>query len=147
MRLVIAAWTPGEPKTKGSMEARPGGGMRESVVGSSRWKALMRDAMATAAARNPDFRPVPEDVAVRIDVTVYIRRPGGKTGAPPAPSAGRIGDLDKLVRNAGDAGTEAGIWVDDVQVTDLGHTKKRWAGERGPGLLIVVYELGEGDLT
>lgn len=145
-RFVIAAWIPGQPKTKGSMTARPNGSMRENVVGSSRWKAAMKSVLESTAARMPLFAMVEAGKAIRVDMTAYLSRPPGETGAHAFPCAGRIGDLDKLVRNLLDAGTEARVWADDVQVTDFGHTKKRWATERGPGIQVLVYELGDEDL-
>lgn len=146
MRYVLAAFIPGQPKTKGSMTARANGSMYENVEGSSRWKATMRSVLEQTIAKSPGFRAVEAGRPVRVDLTAFMARPSGETGSPAFPCAGRIGDLDKLVRNALDAGTEAGVWADDVQVTDFGQTRKRWATERGPGIQLIVYELDEEDL-
>lgn len=143
----MVAWIPGNPKTKGSMTARPNGSMRENVAGSSRWRALMRDALVKAVAEQDAVRIGDKSAGVRVDSTWYLARPPTSAGEPPAPTEGHQGDLDKLVRNLLDAGTDAGLWRDDEQVTDFGLTAKRWATpERGPGVRVVVYELDESDL-
>ena len=84
---------------------------------------------------------------VRLTVSFALPRPTGHFGrrgllpSAPARPIGARDDLDKLVRAIGDAATDAGVWRDDGQITEL-RAKKRWAfaGE-GPGADVEILEL------
>jgi crossover junction endodeoxyribonuclease RusA len=68
-----------------------------------------------------------------------------KPSAPPRPIAHNLGDLDKLLRGVCDGLTDAGVWVDDSQVTDIMSAKVYPGGhtyaQRVPGAYILVTEL------
>lgn len=127
--IIVDVFVPGAAKTKGSMEIinRQTGAMRESVIGSSRWRALMAQAVKddiTRRHRPPAYPapwPMPYAGAVVVTVVAYLAPP-----ADPGPGAAailrtwfaravevwrntglpiwdRAGDLDKLVRNVLDA--------------------------------------------
>lgn len=56
------------------------------------------------------------------------------------------GDIEKHVRTVHDAMQDAGVFVEDCQVSDL-DVRKRWATDAyPPGLAIVVSEITEEDL-
>lgn len=111
------------------------------------WRTLVaneiRDAIAAATVRPADGFPLLGPVA--IDLMFTMRKP---KGAP----KGRVTwpivkpDKDKLERAILDAGTNAGLWVDDSQVID-GRTSKAYPLEapgalRQPGVTAVVYLIG-----
>lgn len=155
--IIVDVLVPGAAKTKGSMEVRnrATGAMRESVVGSSRWRALMAQAVhddikrrqryVAAGEVNPPGWPYPG--AVVVTVMAFL--------APPAmydfPHATwyQAGDLDKLVRNVLDAlgstsknaKMNGGAIVDDNLVCRL-VAEKRVADDRHPaGVRIIVETL------
>lgn len=119
--IIVDVWVPGAAKTKGSMVARPNGSMKESVIGSSAWRALMAQAIRDDIARRYPARgepgengSMPYPGAVAVTMTAYLAPPG----SDPYKDAGlrargwlqwgwpvweRAGDLDKLARNALDA--------------------------------------------
>jgi hypothetical protein len=132
--IIVDVFVPGAAKTKGSMEVRnrATGAMKESVAGSSHWRALMAQAVRDDIARRSDwymdFRPeysmpsaLPYPGAVSVTVETCLPPP-----QDPGPGAAsilrtwfrdavevwrrtglpvwdRAGDLDKLVRNVLDA--------------------------------------------
>lgn len=122
---MMTVWVPGQPKTKGSMTARPNGSMRENVVGSKRWRMLMASKFRQEwAGREP--------LQLRVMVNCLWM-------LPVDPIAVRSGDIDKLVRNLLDALTDAAVYRDDVQVARL-ITEK--VGPRpSPGVWVSVEEL------
>lgn len=140
MRLVVNCWIPGNPKTKGSLEDR-GNGTLTDTPASKRWKRLMADRMRVSMLGEP----VAPGKAARVDRFWFISRPPTPIGQEISPMRGHLGDIDKLDRNLFDAMTDAQVWRDDEQVADGLH-KKRWAGELGPGVLVQLWELDEGDL-
>jgi len=104
-------WIPGAPKTKGSLEHRGHGQMKESVVGSKQWRMLMAERFRAA---HKGAAPLVGGVGVEayfimptVDVTVA-----------------RTGDLDKLLRNVLDALQDAGVVTDDVQVGEIKAVKR-----------------------
>lgn len=131
--LLVMAWVPGAPKTKGSMAPvnRSTGAMRESVKGSSQWRQLM----ARAAE---DARCLPEPWTGPCTVTAYFYLPVAE------PTATRSGDLDKLTRNLLDALEDAKVWANDVQCVDMCVRKlaaEREPQGRGPGIWFNVVGL------
>lgn len=135
----------GQPRTKGSLTAIPGpkchccdkcnahlpnrGRVKESVRGSSSWRALVaREARERMNGRPPIDGPVSVYCYFILsvdDVTVK--------GA---------GDTDKLERNVLDALTDAGVYHDDAQVVTL---KSRKVSHRetnlSPGVVISINTL------
>lgn len=115
--IIVDVFVPGAAKTKGSMEVRNGrtGAMKESVAGSSRWRALMAQAVrddiarrwagSLALAQASSVLPYPG--AVSVTVEAYLTPPLlGQIGSGRPWSWSiwtRAGDLDKLVRNVLDA--------------------------------------------
>lgn len=138
-------WVPGRPKTKGSLDFKPGrrcrccaaceahllggGVVSENVVGSKRWRQLMAYA-AKGAVRKGDGFPLQGRVAV--SAAYYL-----PTSSAVAHGSG---DLDKLARNTLDALTDAQVYSDDVQVTRLLLTKDV-ERERGHGVDLTVIAL------
>lgn len=105
--IIVDVFVPGAAKTKGSMivRNRATGALRESVIGSSHWRALMaqavRDDIAMRQPPVPELRsPWPGPVAVTVEayLTPPPRVPAWLCAAWP-----QAGDLDKLVRNVLDA--------------------------------------------
>lgn len=133
MPLLVMAWVPGAPKTKGSLAVRNGrtGALRESVAGSTRWRQLM-------AERFVAMRQQPEPWAGPAGVTAYFYLPRGD------PATTRAGDIDKLTRNVLDALEDAKIWADDVQCVTLDIRKFGLAAspQGGPGAFITVVGYG-----
>jgi Holliday junction resolvase RusA-like endonuclease len=123
---LLAVWVPGRPKTKGSMRVRNAktGAMSEAVEGSKRWRQLVHYATVAEMARSGDAEVYPLAGSVHVDAWFYL---------PVDPTGRRAGDLDKLARNLLDALQDAGVYTDDVQVTELGLFKVQ-AGELGPGV-------------
>lgn len=112
--ILVETFVAGAPKTKGSMEVRnrATGAMKESVIGSSSWRALMAAAVRDDIAwRNPDppqrpeARCMPYPGAVAVTVVAYLTPPSGwlETLWSMFPIWTRAGDLDKIVRNVLDA--------------------------------------------
>jgi hypothetical protein len=142
--IIVDVWVPGAAKTKGSMVARPNGSMKESVIGSSQWRALMAQAVRDDIARRCLGRTGPYPGAVSVTVVAYLAMPSTVSRslfARPGifPIWERAGDLDKLVRNVLDAlGSKSknskmngGAIVDDNLVCRL-DAWKHVAGD-GPG--------------
>jgi hypothetical protein len=153
--IIVDVYVPGAAKTKGSMELRnrATGAMKESVAGSSRWRALMAQAVRDdIARRQPPVAELrsPWPGAVSVTVEAYL--------APPrdlrimSPIWNQAGDLDKIVRNVLDAiGSTSrnpkyngGAIVDDNLVCRI-VAEKRIAGgtvdTMPPGVHIVVETL------
>jgi len=104
--IITDVWVSGNAKTKGSMEIinKATGAMKESVIGSSQWRALMASAVRDdIAMRQPPVAelrsPWPGPVAVT--VLAYLAPP--QRGLFHWPIWSQAGDLDKLVRNVLDA--------------------------------------------
>jgi hypothetical protein len=156
--IIVDVFVPGAAKTKGSMEVRNRvtGAMKESVAGSSRWRALMAQAVRDDIARRQP--PVAELRApypgpVSVTVAAYLTPPAGWVArfltAVIWPIWPRAGDLDKLVRNVLDAigstsrnaKMNGGAIVDDNLVCRIA-AWKHVADDRHPaGVRIVVETL------
>lgn len=121
---MIRLWIPGHPRTKGSLDER-----HQDTPQSKRWRALM--AYQLAAERQRIGMPlVPKGVAVAVSAKFFL--PTGDATTP------NCGDLDKLLRNLLDAGTDAGVWADDVQVVRI--LSDKWPAANGPqGLALAVW--------
>lgn len=158
--IIVETFVAGAPKTKGSMEVRnrATGAMKESVAGSSNWRALMAAAVKDDIARRHGANPMapvvlPWSGAVAVTVVAYLPPPAGWVtrflGVVTWPTWERAGDLDKLVRNVLDAlGSKSrnpkmngGAIVDDNLVCRI-VAEKHTGGETRPvGVLIRVETL------
>jgi hypothetical protein len=108
--IIVDVFVPGAAKTKGSMEVRnrATGAMKESVVGSSRWRALMAQAVRddierrrriwTMATGSPNVA-LPYPGAVSVTVEAYLTPPYDRDSWWLWPIWNQAGDLDKIVRN------------------------------------------------
>lgn len=138
----------GTPAPQGSKRHVGNGVMIESSAKVKPWRQDVKHA--ALEARNvgtphpPNYDPLTGPLSVV--VTFYLRRPKShyRTGrnanllrgdAPVWPH--RKPDIDKLLRSTLDALGEAGVWIDDAQVVEVG-TRKRYADHRAPGALIEV---------
>ena len=123
--IIVDVFVPGAAKTKGSMVVRnrATGAMKESVVGSSAWRALMAQAVRDDIARRhctggnggrdcghrPPFScgaVEPHEGPVSVTVVAYLAQPQTPRFLDSLwywPIWERAGDLDKLVRNVLDA--------------------------------------------
>lgn len=116
--IIVDVWVPGAAKTKGSMVVRnrATGAMKESVVGSSQWRALMAQAVRDDLDRrwNHPFADMlwgglPYAGAVSVTVVAHLAPPASwldslfATVTTTWPIWERAGDLDKIVRNVLDA--------------------------------------------
>lgn len=124
--ILVDVWVPGAAKTKGSMVARPNGSMKESVIGSSAWRALMAQAVRDDIERRWAMNMqcvigLPYAGAVCVVLTFHLPQPvdPGPAAAPILrtwhreamrvlratwqPVWERAGDVDKLARNVLDA--------------------------------------------
>jgi Holliday junction resolvase RusA-like endonuclease len=109
--LVLEAFIPGAPKSKGSLDHIGGGQMRENVAGSKRWRMLMADSLRRHwAGREP--------LACPVQVDAYFYLPVADEMALVTKGARGNYDKDKLERNLYDALTDAGVWKDDSQAVD-----------------------------
>lgn len=129
--MLLSAWCPGRPKTKGSLTCRPNGSVRENVVGSKEWRQLMAQSFRIAySGAAPCDDPVSVGLVFYLPVTNVI--------------AVRAGDIDKLVRNVLDALTDAKIYTDDVNVARV--TAEKLPADqsaRGAGVYVQVHDLAQ----
>lgn len=110
---------------------------RAIVVPDNKKSKPWRDAVivaAKSAMRACEFEWVPLAEAVEVEMTFWLAR--GKTVRRLLPWVRP--DVDKYARNSIDGLTEAKVWLDDGQVTDL-IARKRYCGPgQKPGARIVV---------
>ena len=157
--IIVETFVAGAPKTKGSMEVRnrATGAMKESVIGSSNWRALMAAAVKddierrhrTSRERSGGILGLPYAGAVAVTVTAYLPEPHDPDSWWVWPVWNQAGDLDKLVRNVLDAlGTKSknskmngGAIVDDNLVCRIVAEKHTGGGTRPQGVLIRVETL------
>jgi hypothetical protein len=155
--IIVDVFVPGAAKTKGSMEIRnrATGAMKESVVGSSRWRALMAQAVRDdierrrqiwimATGRTDVALPYPG--AVSVTVEAYLTPPMAHVVSP---VWNQVGDLDKIVRNVLDAlgstsknpKMNGGAIVDDNLVCRIVASKHVAPAVTSAGVHIVVETL------
>lgn len=129
---MIRLWIPGHARTKGSLDER-----HQDTPQSKRWRALMANAMRRERERI-GMPTAPKGFAVAVSVKFFL--PTGDATTP------NCGDLDKLLRNLLDAGTDAGVWADDVQVVRI--LSDKWAVGDGPqGVALAVWAPDEVELA
>lgn len=137
--LVVTVF--GRPITQGS-KTRTRWGMRDDNGDRLRpW----REAVKTAALDAMEGRTRLEGpVSLSVTFTFDLPKSAPKTRRV-WPITRSSGDLDKLVRAAGDALTDAGVWRDDSQVVRLA-AEKVHVGDPGslhiPGACVTVREVG-----
>lgn len=120
--ILVNLWVPGRPRPKGSLKnvAKRGQPARlvEEVEGSEAWKRRVRNAVVRHVRGDDAVLRVGKWEAVTLPVEVDALF----CFTPPADPAngehpiGMEGDLDKLIRNVGDALTESGLIKDDRQI-------------------------------
>jgi Holliday junction resolvase RusA-like endonuclease len=119
--LTPQIWVPGRPEPKGSMTRIPPrrpGGKAVWINDNPRyndWEDTMVEVMRLLAG-NKIAEPIND--AVELIAEFYLPRPG-KTKFRDAPIGEGIGDLDKLIRGAGDAIKKAGIYRDDSRIARI----------------------------
>lgn len=128
----------GLPVPQGSKVIARGGGktwLRDANAARLKpWRAKV----AAAADVGHTF-----DCPVEVFAVFYLPRPQRLAWWAPA---GRVGDIDKLVRALHDGIEDGGLLADDARVVDL-HAYKRYASERNPvGVRVVVVEATEMEL-
>lgn len=133
---ILTVFIPGAAKSKGSMEHRGGGQLKESVRGSTEWKRVMAQVLATEYAKW--YR---EPMTRAIGVYGHFWLPVATYDALLAERARGNYDLDKLIRNLGDAATEAKVWKDDAQVVLWNVGKAPADGAHSQGVEITIREL------
>jgi Holliday junction resolvase RusA-like endonuclease len=142
---VTEVWVPGAPKTKGSLDHIGGGRVRESVIGSKTWRALVARRVVSERMQRGLFEPTMAPVGVRI--LFRLPTPVGLVDLPPgtlidhAPIETFSGDNDKLYRNVLDALKDAGAYRDDVQVCKLSGGKVYVTDVEPQGAFIQCWEL------
>jgi Holliday junction resolvase RusA-like endonuclease len=140
----------GRPRTKGSLnvycckDKRHTVRVEEETKDSKLWRRQMAVA-AQQAMKKHHGRLVNYAGPVEVKVTFIFARTIGVGGevwpshATPFPTDRNLGDLDKLMRNLGDALQDAHVLADDsFIVTTWSH--KRWARDgEAPGLIAEVW--------
>jgi Holliday junction resolvase RusA-like endonuclease len=143
--VVTEVWVPGAPKTKGSLDHIGGGRVRENVIGSKTWRALVARQVAFERMQRGFFVPTSAPVGVR--VLFRLPAPVGLADLAPgalidhAPIEERVGDTDKLYRNVLDALQDAGAYRNDNQVCKLSGGKVYATDGEPQGAFIQCWEL------
>lgn len=145
----LVAHVVGRPVTQGSKKAfaiagKDGGKPRAVMVDDQSerlrpWRENVRDAVRQERGEHP-----PLTGPIRLALHFALPKPKSASKTRRVWPAGRVGDLDKLVRAVMDAMTDAGIWGDDSQVCDLRATKDYPGPENGqmtPGVMIAVWRI------
>lgn len=135
----------GTPAPQGSKRHVGNGVMVESSKAVKPWREAVKHA--ALATESTMLRQ-----AVGVEVVFYLKRPQGHYGTGrnaavlkgTAPAHPKVKpDLDKLVRSTLDALSDAGMWDDDCQVTDLSVFKRYCHRDRAPGATITIREIWE----
>jgi crossover junction endodeoxyribonuclease RusA len=131
IRSEIVLTIPGTPAPKGSLRCRrnPAHSLYEDNPKTKPWRAKVVDAAKRVTQHADAQQPID------IEITFTLERPRShyRTGrnahllrdtAPPLPSTQGTGDTDKLERTILDALQDAGVLVNDAQVTDVTARKR-----------------------
>jgi Holliday junction resolvase RusA-like endonuclease len=121
---VIRLWIPGHPRTKGSLDER-----HQDTPQSKKWRALMAYDMRRERQRI-GMPTAPKGIAVAVSARFFL--PTDDAVTP------NCGDLDKLLRNLLDAGEDAGVWANDVQVVRI-LSDKLAAGDGPQGVVLAAW--------
>jgi Holliday junction resolvase RusA-like endonuclease len=158
-RVLAWAWVPGQPRTKGSLDLRRGGGMTDSAA-SRRWRSQIVQTVRVARSGSPSA-PNVSMAAISVEALCFVPESAAEaidsgSGAGLATEAAirespTNGDLDKLARNLLDAlavdlvhndqRKGADVYRNDCQVTDIRFRKLVALPEYGVGILFRVIEL------
>lgn len=139
----LEARVEGEPKPKGSL--RPVGRMGhrvrmiEEVGGSTEWRKHMADVFRTKYSGAPMNEPVLAFMVFRLPVLK------GK-GRSIWPITRSSYDLDKLVRNVGDALTDAGVLQDDSRIVGLMAIKEYASSSAHPGVFVRLASFPQNEV-
>lgn len=147
-RRVLDVRVEGKPRPKGSLKVSNHNGrvwLREQVDPDGVWRTQVAQAVKTAAKEAN--LPTPVDTPVSLAVVFWFTRPGRPEFDFPA---GRMyGDIEKLIRNVGDALQPApankplqgaGLITDDARIVCIEQAWKLWAAPgRPPGCLLRVF--------
>lgn len=136
----------GIPVPQGSMSGYVRGG--HVAITDQKTKKLKpwREAIRQDALRVAGQAWQPLEGPVRVHLEFALPKP---SSAPKTrrtwPVKSRSGDIDKLTRAVFDALTDAGIWRDDSQVTDL-FARKDFVGrgQVSPGVVITIDQYPGG---
>jgi Holliday junction resolvase RusA-like endonuclease len=138
---------PGVPQPQGSTKSFRRGTKIVTTSDNPRLRPW-RDALCWHAREALGGHPRFEGPVV-VSAVFWLPRPAGHFGSgrnaghlrPSAPTSPTVPpDLDKLVRAALDALSEAGVWRDDAQVVGFGEVAKRYSDK--PGACIAVEAAG-----
>lgn len=155
-RVLAWAWVPGQPRTKGSLDLRKGGGMTDSAA-SRRWRSQIVQTVRVARSGGPEA-PNVSTAAISVEALCFVPQSAAEEirGDHVAADAAirespTNGDLDKLARNLLDAlavdlvhndqRKGADVYRNDCQVTDIRFRKLVALPEYGVGILFRVIEL------
>jgi crossover junction endodeoxyribonuclease RusA len=147
MRLTF--FVPGQPVPQGSKSAFISKATGKPIVVDKdvrlpQWRMKITAYALDAKANTAMHLPI--DGAVGVQITFFMPRPkshygSGKNANNLKPSAplypAVMPDLDKMLRAVFDALTDAQVWHDDGQVV-FANTTKRYEGDAGPGVEVVV---------
>lgn len=137
----------GTPAPQGSKRHVGGGRMVESSAKVKPWREAVKWAALEAMRMTDTTHPITGPV--KVNVEFYLKRPDSHYGTgknrgqlkPSAPALPTVyPDIEKCLRSTYDALTEAGVYVDDKQVTD-GEQIKRYADKVSPGAWIDVVAI------
>ena len=144
--VILRTFIPGNPKTKGSLKPYPTRKrngtviciLKEQVIGSENWKNVMIEHFSAIIQDPTKFDRsllCPFDGACELEARFMLPRPPSvKTKYP---TSQFDGDLDKLMRNLGDALEQSGVLNNDARLVDE-TIIKRFADNCNPGIFVTV---------
>jgi len=155
-RVLAWAWVPGQPRTKGSLDPRKGGGLTDSAA-STRWRAQIVQRVRAARPVGPGA-PETARGAILIECLCFMPQSAAEAvddiepaTLAPIKETTANGDIDKLARNLldalavdlvhGDERKGADVYRNDCQVTDINFRKLIEIEPYGVGALFRVVEL------
>jgi Holliday junction resolvase RusA-like endonuclease len=138
--VLLMCWVDGTPRPKGSLKVVSARGRKPVLQEQSTDSSAWRDTVAWTARRelNLPAPGYPTQLPVELACTFAFERSASCTDEEP--TSGGIGDLDKLLRNVGDALTDAKVIADDRQIVAMKASKVWTADGQKPGALIIVRE-------
>lgn len=138
--ILLSTFVPGRPRSKGSLkhwcmkDRRHTVRVEEQVADSAKWKRAVA-AHVQREALKAYGRHLQYAGPVELTVYFYFNPDQEDRGGETHPVAIGIGDLDKLLRNVGDALVSSGLIKDDQYIVGV-QCFKRWA--INPGARIEV---------
>lgn len=147
--VLMQAWVPGRPRSKGSMKAWCTRGaqhkirMEEQVADSGAWRKKVA-ALVQRLGRERYGRDLKLEMPVELRVVYFFRREDEDMPTEPRPTAITVGDLDKLDRNIGDALTSSGLIRDDKFIVRI-MSEKRWGPQAGAQ--VTLLQIPDEELT